>query len=195
MEKSSRLLALVLAIGFAACQTPIQAHHEYDASAPFDRYASFAWITDENLLQPGVGYTGGELRLSPLLEQEIRAAVDQNLEQKGYQKRGDPQSADLVLSFSLGARERIQVDSYPVRAGYRYGPYGGPRGAWVSDVYTYTEGTLAIDVFDGKTNRAVWHSWATGRVSPSADPEKRRARVKEVVEAILAEFPLRHAAP
>jgi hypothetical protein len=195
MKKWSRLLVLVLAIGLAACQTPIETHHEYDASAPFDQYTSFAWITDQSLLQPGVGYTGGELKLSPLLEQEIRAAVDGNLEQKGYQKRGDPRSADLVISFSLGAREKVEINSYPVRAGYRYGPYGGPRGAWVSDVYTYTEGTLAIDVFDGQTNRAVWHGWATGRVSPSADQEKREARVNEAVDAILAEFPLRNPEP
>jgi hypothetical protein len=191
MKKSSRMLVLVLAVGLAACQAPIKGHHEYDASASFDQYASFAWITDQSLMRPGVGYTASDPRLSPILEQEIRAAVDRNMEQKGYQKRGDPQSADLVISFSLGTREKIQVDSYPVRAGYRY----GYRGVWASDVRTYTEGTLAIDAFDRQTNRAVWHGWATGRVSPSADQEKRKARANEAVDAILAEFPLRHSAP
>ena len=51
---------------------------------------------------------------------------------------------------------------------------------------SYTEGTLAIDVFDGKTHVAVWHGWATRRIGDSTD---RAKLVDEVVGAILAKFP------
>ena len=192
MRAICRLTALGLAVGFVACVTGIETHHEYDTKARFDEYRTFTWITDEPLLPRAVGYAGAEVRLSPMLEQEIRSAVDRNLADRGYEKRSDPESADLVVSFSLGTRERIEVDSYPARGGYHYGRHGPPPG-WVSDVYQYTEGTLAIDIFDGETDRAVWHGWASRRVDPSTDPEKRRKRVDEAVDAILTEFPLRNA--
>ncbi|MBW2714236.1 MAG: DUF4136 domain-containing protein, partial [Deltaproteobacteria bacterium] len=97
------------------------------------------------------------------------------------------ENPDLVLSFSLGAREKIRVDSYPVQSGYRYGPRHGD--GWVSDVRQYTEGTLAIDVFDRETKEVVWHGWATKRISPEKHSEKRKAIVDRVVDNLLEEFP------
>jgi hypothetical protein len=189
MRTLCRLTALALATGLAACVT-IDAHHEYDRNARFDEYGTFAWITEEPILPRAVGYAEQEIRLSPMLEQEIRSAVERNFVDRGYEKRSDPEAAELIISFSLGTRERIEVDSYPSRAGYHYGP--GPRGGWASDVYQYTEGTLAIDIFDADTDRAVWHGWATGRVDPSRPPEERKKRVDEVIDAILIEFPARN---
>lgn len=185
------LVAMVLTLGLAACETPIETHYEYDTKAHFGEYESYAWITDEPLLERPVGFTEEENRLSPMLEQEIRSAVDTRLTAKRYEKRSDPESADLVVSFSVGMRPKVEVDSYPARSGYRYGPHGG-RGEWVSDVYSYTEGTLAIDIFDRRTKRAVWHGWASARVQPPSDPETRRERVDRAVEGILSEFPSRN---
>jgi hypothetical protein len=171
MRTLCRLTALALATGLAACVT-IDAHHEYDRNARFDEYGTFAWITEEPILPRAVGYAEQEIRLSPMLEQEIRSAVERNFVDRGYEKRSDPEAAELIISFSLGTRERIEV--------------------WASDVYQYTEGTLAIDIFDADTDRAVWHGWATGRVDPSRPPEERKKRVDEVIDAILIEFPARN---
>ena len=175
----------VLAIALAACQTGIQGHYEVNAQAPFDRYGSFAWISAEPLVRPQIGVASGQ-RISPIMEQTIRDAVDWRLLQKGYAKRTNPESADLVVSFSVGARERIQVTSSPARAGYRYGGYAG---GWQSDVRSYTEGILSIDVFDKQAKQAVWHGWATKRLSRTMDQEKRTALIKEAVDAVLESFP------
>ncbi len=177
----------VLAIALATCQTAIQGHYEINARAPFDRYTTFAWISAEPLVRPQIGVASGQnVRISPIMEQTIRDAVDWRLLQKGYAKRTDPESADLVVSFSVGARERIQVTSSPARAGYRYGPYAG---GWQSDVRSYTEGILSIDVFDKQAKQAVWHGWATSRLSRTMDQEKRTALIKEAVDAVLESFP------
>jgi hypothetical protein len=178
-------LAGLLAMG---CST-IQAHHNVDPNAPFPTYKTFAWVTEESLLKPGAGAMPGGVAVDPLLDPIIRGAVERNLRAKGFEQTRDPASADLVVSYSVGARDKIDVNSYPVGAGYRYG------GAWgygyATDVDTYTEGTLAIDFFDGRTKRAVWHGYATKRLSSRPTPEQRQATIDQATDAILAEFPAR----
>jgi hypothetical protein len=186
-----RFLPLVAVLGLAACQTPISAHYEYDTKAPFQDYMKFAWVTNEPLIRPATGVSGMDPRLSPMLEREIRDAVERSLVARGYRQLTNPASADLVVSFSVGTREKIQVDSHPTRAGYRYGPYGG-YGGWQSDVRTYTEGVLAIDFFDVRSKEVVWHGWATKRLATSPDQDERRENVNRVVEAVLEKFPSRN---
>jgi hypothetical protein len=183
----------VLALGLmlAGCQTPIQGHYEYNTEAPWGRYASFAWVTSEPLIRPAAGIASGQdQRISPIMEQTIRRAVDRILAQKGYEQIADPGAADIIVSFSLGTRDKIEVDSYPVRAGYGYGRYGYG-GGYYSDVRSYTEGTLAIDFFDAQARQAIWHGWASKRVSSSADQAQRTATLNEAVGAILKSFPFR----
>ena len=52
----------------------------------------------------------------------------------------------------------------------------------------YTEGMLAVDVFDVEERRPVWHGVATKRISES-DRDEIEATVKAAVDAILAGFP------
>ncbi len=175
---------LGLALLLGACQTPIRAQHEFDPAANFLAYGKYAWVTD----QPLIGSTSGT-PVNPMADRVVREAVERTLAAKGYQRVDDPAGADLIFCFSLGARERVMVDSYPMRAGYRYGT-----GPWVSDVRTYTEGILAIDAFDRATRNAVWHGWASKRILPSTDPAERDRNIQQGVDAILASFPARGAA-
>ncbi len=189
--KRTVLGVLALGLMLAGCQTPIQGHHEFNTQAPWDRYGSFAWVTSEPLIRPMAGVASGQdQRISPIMEQTIRRAVERTLAQKGFQQRRDPRSADIVVSFSLGTRDKIEVESYPARAGYGYGRYGYG-GGYYSDVRTYTEGTLAIDFFDAQARQAIWHGWASKRVSSSADQAQRTATLNEAVGAILESFPFR----
>jgi hypothetical protein len=185
--------ALLGLIGvLAACQTTIKAHHDFDPQAPFASYNTFAWVTEQPLIRPVAGAVPGDARRpDPLLDPIIRDAVERNLRARGYEQLRDASAADVVLSFSVGARDRIEVDSYPVSAGYRYRGWGG--GVYATDVETYTEGVLAVDFFDRRTKRAIWHGWASKRLSSSPTPEKRRATVNEAADAILAKFPYRGA--
>ena len=58
------------------------------------------------------------------------AAVEGVLTTRGYRKVEDPETADFALSFTVGSREEIKVNSYPATyAGYGYGGgwgWGGP---------------------------------------------------------------------
>ncbi len=52
----------------------------------------------------------------------------------------------------------------------------------------YTEGMLAVDVFDNESRQPVWHGWARKRIT-GRDIEDPEASIDEAVEAILADFP------
>ncbi len=180
-----------LALSLLACQS-IQSHHELDADAPFEKYVSFAWLTQEPFLEVDGDADPGGARFSPVHEELIRAAVERRLGAKGYEESTSRGAADIVLVFTLGTREEIQVDSLPVQEGYRYGPYHPTS----SNVSTFTEGTLSIDVFDGGSKQMVWRGWATKRLaepSETYEPRDSKDTIDRVVDTILREFPARVA--
>jgi hypothetical protein len=160
----------------------VRARSDFDPSARFDAYRSFAWLSEApGTLEGGAGTED----VDPLLARRIRGAIESQLVARGYQRLDDPAAADFVVSFSVGQREKIRIQSSPLLVGGYYGYGGWYAGSGVTAT-SYTEGTLAIDVFDGGSHLAVWHGWASRRVDESAD---RAAVVDEVVGAILARFP------
>jgi len=170
-----------------ACQTTMKGYHEYDVAAPFNQYRSFAWITEQPLAVTQTGIAMTEPRFSPIQEGYLREAVERNLTEKGYRKLDSPQNADLIVSFAIGAQDKVEVSSYPVMVGTRY---GYSYGTIASDVRTYVEGTLSIDFFDRASKKAVWHGWVTKRLSRhTRDMNERRALIEEAVRAILEPFP------
>ncbi len=188
------LVIALAALAIAGCQTAIKGNHEFDRGAPFETYSSFAWITSEPLLRPTAGVASGP-RISGVMESNLRRAVERELHAKGYRMAVNQRSADLVVSFSVGTREKIRVDSQPVGAGYRYGRYGAWGGGMQqTTARSYTEGTLAIDFFDVAARQAVWHGWATKRLSRSTDQATREATINEAVSAILGNFPYSNTA-
>ena len=89
----------------------------------------------------------------------------------------------------VGARERVSVTSTPYPVAYR-GAWRWGRAYYNDvDVRQYTEGRLAIDIFDAKEKRPVWHGYATANVSSATDRAERQALLREAVTKILAEFP------
>ena len=110
------LLAAVSA-GLGACATGFKATYDSDPSHDFSGYQTYAWISANPMI---VGPTNRVP--NPLLEPRIMATVESGLTAKGYNKVDDPEKADFVLSFTVGSREEIQVNSYPTTyAGY--GPH------------------------------------------------------------------------
>lgn len=173
------LAALLLLFAVSGCAT--RAYTDSDPNARFDRYRSFAWFAAQE--QMAEAMSG---QADPLLLRRIREAIENGLVAKGYQKVEDRESADFLVSFSVGSRERLQPQSQ-VRIGIgSYGRYGGWSASAPVATQSYAEGTLAIDVFDGESRKPVFHGWAARPVKPSMD---RAVLVDDVVGAILAKFP------
>jgi hypothetical protein len=180
MRRWTWIAALALLGG---CATPLTARSDYDRAQDFSTYRSYAWIADD----PLVTAPGEAPRLSPLNRRRIVEAVEAALARKGYTRAADAEPADFVVSYTVGARDRITVDSWP--APYRgWGRWRWPYAGRDFDVRSYTEGTLAIDVFDGRTRAPVWHGWTTRRITEQ-DIAQAELRIREAVDVVIAQFP------
>lgn len=174
-------LLLPLLLVLTGCET-LRVGSDYDRSAAFSTYHTFSWLPRDNY---GVA--------DPLVVQRTRDAIESALEHKGYRYVSDMAQADFAVDFTVGSRERVDVRTYP-RAfagpwGW-YGPgwWGYPYWGTGVDVYRYREGVLAIDVFDARTHRPVWHGWAKKPLS-RADMEHSAGPIRKAVDAVLARFP------
>lgn len=173
-----------------ACESPITVAIDVDPEADLASFESYAWISDEPLIDQVGGVTSGP-RVSPIDDQRIRRAVDTRLTAKGWQ-RVELAEADLVVSYGVGAAEKTEFYETPGaygHYGYRHG-YG--YGGWYADstVYsrTYTEGTLTLEFFDRRTRQAAWVGWASKRLSTS---DERGEVIERAIEKILQDFPSR----
>ena len=193
MTAAKNLLGVVLILALlGACASTFKATHDHDSGHDFSNYQTFAWISKNPMK---VGQTA--IVPNPLLEPRIMSALEKALVAKGYKWVGDAASADFVISFTVGSREEIKVDSYPsMSAGYgRAYPRGwGWGGAYYgvsttdTSVRQYTKGMLAVDIFDVKERRPVWHGVATKTINES-DRENLDETIKAAVDAIVVGFP------
>lgn len=160
---------------FYSCATT-QVSHDYDSSANFSTYKTFAWLQKSQ-------ERSGDTRIdNPLIDARVRAAVDKTLTSKGIKKiSGD--SADLYVDYDLSL-EKI-FDLQPMRGSISFGGIG-IRSTGASE---YEEYTLVIGVNDAKTRKPVWRGWATCRVKEQTTPEQTTETINKAVEKILAQFP------
>jgi hypothetical protein len=183
------LVIASLSIGLGACASGFKATHDSDPTHDFSGYQTFAWISENPMI---VGPTN---RMpNPLLEPRIMSAIEDGLAARGYSRVDDPEAADFALSFTVGSREEIKVNSYPsTYAGYGY------RGAWgwgapyygvatETSVRQYQKGMLALDVFDVKEHRPVFHAVAEKSITDS-DRKKFEQTIQAAVDAVLQAFP------
>jgi hypothetical protein len=180
LSQTSAGLAWLSIMLLVSCST-LRVGSDYDRSASFTAYHSFAWLPREH-----------HGSANPLVVQRARDAIQAELTQKGFSYVSDPSGADFAVDFTIGARERMEVRSYPAPyVGWSWGYpgwWGYPYWGSEVDVRQYREGTLSIDVFDVRTHRPVWHGWAKKELS-QADIERSETPIRAAVSAVLAKFP------
>jgi hypothetical protein len=171
------LFSLIVA---ASCST-VRVSQDYDVSAEFQAYKTYAWALDK---QPETG----DIRVdNQLLDARIRDAVDKNMAAKGYQKV-DRSTADLLIVYHLNIRSRIEADTVSTGVGYGAYPHWGGVG-YETRVREYDEGALVIDIGSAEPSKLLWRGTGTRRVTDHKDPEKTTQVVNKTVVEILAQFP------
>jgi hypothetical protein len=182
----NRVLLLVALVLIGGCATPLRPMTDYDRSQDFSKYRTFAWVSDDPLIQPALG----EDQVSALNRRRIADAIESELTSKGFLKvtaSGDP---SFTVAYTVGSRERLDVYSYPDAYRRHPWPWGYPYFGEHVDVAPYTEGMLAIDIFDGASKRPVWHGRASRRITEK-DVEHAAELIPPAVKSILLEFPPR----
>ena len=111
------------------------------------------------------------------MHSRIVNAIEHHLSQGGMiEVRENP---DVYVTYHTNVKEEMQLHTdtfcYGAGAGMRWhGGYGGAASS-TTRTYTYTKGTLIIDIWDAKSKTLVWRGSATAVIK-----EKPEAQVKQI---------------
>lgn len=170
------IITFLFAALFAACSPQISVFSDQDPEYDLSTYETFHWGED-----PEIEEGKNPLHYNELNDKRIKTAVQAEMSARGH--RFQAESRELILHYHIIVDNQSVVTTEPL--GYRYGPY------WTrmnTNIYSYREGTLIIDVMDGQTQNLIWRGWAVMEVS-GIDPEKIDGLIKTTVAKIFTKYP------
>lgn len=187
-------LAMLGAVLVAAgCESGPRVRAERDKTVDFSQYRTFAFA--DPLGTDRAGYQS-------MVSQYLKAATQRELEARGLRLvEADPQ---ILVNFNGRLSEKLRTTTVPSSAitfGYGHGGYYGYRSGiyttWPlyapeTQVESYSEGTLNIDVIDAAKKQMIWEGVAVGRVTDET-MENLQAKIHEAVTAIFVNYPIQSA--
>jgi hypothetical protein len=176
---------LILALGLAllgGC-TGVAVRYDYDRQATFSTYKTYDWYAASPQAK-------GKARNvdNPLMDRRVRQAVERELGARGYQllKSGEP---DFLLTYYPVYQDRAVVTSTGLYPAWGWHPMGFGMATQFREVQHFREGSIALEVLDGKSRQVVWQAVGEGALSGLEDPRDADERVGNAVRQILAKFP------
>ncbi len=164
---------------------------DLDRTTNFAHYRSFAWgkshVNTENPVYK-----------SDLIDSNIKANIKAGFAEKGITYNA--KKPDLLVSYQayterkeLGYGAGGYYSYYPYYYPTGYFPYGwyvasGPMFYWTGSqsYYTYTEGTLVLDVKDKSTGKLIWRGHVHGNIDNAKGLYKS---LSKGVKAIMKKYP------
>ncbi len=162
---------------FFGCSRQILVSSDYDKTADFNAYKTFAWAEEQEA--PG--------KSNPMFDNEmnrkrIKDAIEQEMGVLGFNKSdSDP---DLLIDFHITIDQKVNYmvhDFEPV--GFSYWP------DYDVSAYTYKKGALIIHLVDSKKEQLVWQGIGS-KTLDDVPPRNVEERIQKGVKAILAQFPV-----
>lgn len=175
-----RMIPLAAALLLVGCATTPDIHTDFDPSVNFSNYRTYSWVFRE--VPAG---------MNPFAFERVQASIDRSLQARGY-SRAEP--GDFAVAFTLGSRDKVRVTDYGSYGGYYpgWGLSWGWGGWWPRyheiDVRNVTEGMLALDFYDARTKRPIWHADASQEITPGHVSQKE---IDLAIDAVIAQFPPR----
>ena len=152
-------LCVVMVLFWAQACTTIDVKTDFDPSADFTRFHTFAFAGLTDITKTG-------LLDNSLTRKRIEAAVSRELTKKGLQEVKMDARPDILVHYWLGTKDKQRVQGtsgpsagyYGRGGGYYGGGYGW--GASYSNVttYDYTEGTLILDLVEPEKKELQWRA-------------------------------------
>ncbi len=160
-----------LSILFLTSCSSVQVHSDFEKGVDFNKYQTYAFQKSSI----------DKVEISDIDKRRILRALEKNLSEKGYTKSEQPQ---FLVSFFT--KEREQVDVWQNNIAWGWGPWWGP-GWGGTQVTSYTEGTLYIDIIDVSTKELIWQGYGVGALNPRT--KNKEERIHEFVLEILKKYP------
>lgn len=176
------LTAFTLLIISACSGIPVSQDFEQDFD--FSGLKTFAWESNED---NEWGLAGS----NELVDRRIRSAIENTLKAQQF-SQADTGQADFLVSYDVAVEQRI--NSSNVSGGVsmgrstrgRHGSIGISTG---SQIRTYEQGTLLIDVVDVASDKLVWRGVSSQALPDLSDPQRLTDHINNTVAAILKQFP------
>ena len=164
------LPALLLATsGFAQ-----DVRYNFATGQDFSKYKTYKWVQ-----------TKGADQLDQLADQQLKAAVDEELTKKGLIKtEGD--NADLFLAYQVSLDQEKQFTSNGMGYGPGRGRFGGMTTITTSTIQV---GQLDLDMYDAAAKQLVWRGVVSKTLDPKAKPDKRQKNLQKAVAKLLNNYP------
>jgi hypothetical protein len=179
-SKMKKLFLFTLATLFIASCATMKVTSDYDKSAPFETYKTYAF-TEQAL----------NMNVDELNRNRLISAVENELGLKGFTKSETP---DVLIDMNLVSKT-VQTATANTTggggyygAGYRYG-YGGGFSTTTINYDSYEEGTLFIDMIDVAKNQLVWQGRGTDTINPDVSGEKRESKINYAIQQIFTKYP------
>jgi hypothetical protein len=178
--QSLQVACIPVAIALASCSPSLKVTSDYDKSANFKQYKTFALDTFR-----------ASQSLSQLNQNRIANAVKAEMVNKGFTESTAP---DLLVHISAIFEKQKSVSSTTDYYGYGgfYRPYawGGGMGATgytTYNVQSYIDGSLIVDIADAGTKHLLWEGIGNKEIDkPVKDPD---TAIPAAVSKIMAGFP------
>lgn len=176
------LLVGLFLVGLSGCAVT-----DFDKSADFTRYKTFAWGESEVEVKNPV-YD------SDLINDRIRNTVEAEFAKRGIVKSS--RNPDFIVRYHTYTEDkRTTMGEHPFN--YRWSMWGfhpfafgfGFPGYWMNppQVQEYTEGTLILDIFDKRSDELVWRGSVSGSVEDVAGLKKQ---IEKGIKAIMKKYPV-----
>ena len=129
--------------------------------------------------------------INELDRERLYDAVRVELDDRGMTEVGE--NPDAFVNMLILLKNQTGYSGYtdyysPYGFGYGYG-YGTGHTTYSS--YTYTTGTLIIDIFDAKEKRLVWQGSAAGEVKENQKSYQKEADARTVMRNVFKLYPVR----
>ncbi|GLH74926.1 hypothetical protein GETHLI_34280 [Geothrix limicola] len=178
--RAATLSAALLSLVFLGACSSYNVTYDYDVTASYGRYKTFDYYTSKK----GTGGT------TNLMDKRVRAAVEKELQAKGFvmETKADPDF--LVTYYPIVHDRKVRTTTHMGWGwGWGYRPMYGRMGVSSSEVRHYKEGTIVIEIVDFKSNQMIWQGAAAGALTGLNNPEDADEVVPKAVRDILAKFP------
>ncbi|MDY6799294.1 MAG: DUF4136 domain-containing protein [Pseudomonadota bacterium] len=168
------ILLMVLLVSGCASDVVL----DYNASAGFDRYQSWAFAASGDKGGPEIVSLDGT---------RVRAAVDRAL--KGHNMtQVEPGEADLLVNWRIVEEERLERQGVGLGLGFGSGHFGWGIAS-SPPVRAIEEGKLVVELVDTRTNEVVWRATSRRYLNETQSPETRRKLIDEVVAEMFSRYP------
>jgi hypothetical protein len=158
---------------FGAVAMTQSVSYDYDRSANFSKYVTYAWTR------------GTELQ-DQLNHARVVRAIDAALAARGMGRVDANGRPDALVAYHASFDTNLQIFG----ATYGLGPFGIGPDRWGSAMVQPVQvGTLVVDISDAATHAIVWRGRASSDVKPNDNAETREKKINKAAAKMFRNFP------